>query len=378
MWRATLEMQGQYLPFNFSLDSAASGWQLTLLNADERLPIGEVEHRGDSMIIPMHIFDAELRLAVQDTVMRGVYRKNFDPYETLPFTANYGYRHRFETSGPASADLTGKWEAAFAHSEGDEHGVGVFQQQGNQITGTFLFPTGDYRYLEGTVSDSILKMSAFDGTHAFLFHGKVTSDGTLEGDFWSGAHWHQRWWARRNEAATLPDPYMLTTLKKGHDKLRFVLPNSDSVPVSLTDDRYADKPVIVQIMGTWCPNCMDETRFLADWYARQADRSVEVIALAFERNSDFDYGIRRIEKVKEQLNVEYEILYAGSKDSVNRARTLPMLTQIVSFPTTIFLDRAHRVVSVHTGFAGPGTGEYYQQFVAEFYDLVDQIQTGGD
>lgn len=65
---------------------------------------------------------------------------------------------------------------------------GVFKQYDNIVTGTFRTTTGDYRYLEGVLNGNQLKLSTFDGAHAFLFTAEV-SDSVMHGMFYSGNHW---------------------------------------------------------------------------------------------------------------------------------------------------------------------------------------------
>lgn len=109
----------------------------------------------------------------------------------IPFTAKQaeGYRFTPLRKKPV-ADLTGQWACTFglADDDGDEPypAVGEFKQSGNQLTGTFLTETGDYRFLEGTVQGDKLYLSCFDGAHAFLFQGKINADSSLSGAFYSG------------------------------------------------------------------------------------------------------------------------------------------------------------------------------------------------
>jgi hypothetical protein len=100
---------------------------------------------------------------------------------------------------------------------------------------------------------------------------------------------------------------------------------------------------------------------------------VEIIGLAYERKDDFEYASSRIRKMKEKLAVPYEVLIAGTADKEAAAKTLPMLNHILSFPTTIFIDRKGAIRKIHTGFSGPGTGAYYTQFVEEFNTLMDKL-----
>ena len=121
--------------------------------------------------------------------------------------------------------------------------------------------TGDYRYLEGNMYNNTLYLSSFDGTHLFLFKATLIDD-RLTGVFYSGSHWEEPWVAVKNQDMELTNPDSLTYLKEGYNKLAFTFPNTNGDSISLTDDKYIGKVVIVNIMGPWCPNCKDETAYL--------------------------------------------------------------------------------------------------------------------
>ena len=347
---------------------------MTLINAKERLPINELRIDHDTLYLPMHIFDATIIARIADNRMKGIWKKNYLADYELPFEAEYGPAYRFDTTGATpSVDFSGTWESHFLEDNKDDLAIGIFHQNGKKATGTFLTPTGDYRFLDGVVIGDSLKLSTFDGEHAYLFTAKMKADGTIDGDYWAGKSWHQKWTAFKNPSAGLPDPNTMTHLKKGHDQFEFKFPNVDGDLVELSDPDYQDKVIVVEILGTWCPNCMDETKFLADWYKKNNRRGVEVIGLAFERKPQFDYASERIQKVKDKLGVEYKILIAGTNNQESQAKALPMLDKIKAFPTTIILDKNHRVREIHTGFSGPGTGEYYEKFIADFNHLIDKL-----
>jgi thiol-disulfide isomerase/thioredoxin len=61
----------------------------------------------------------------------------------------------------------------------------------------------------------------------------------------------------------------------------------DGKTVSLAGYRYKNKVVIVQILGSWCPNCMDETAYMVNYYKKYHNKGVEVVGLAYERSNDF-------------------------------------------------------------------------------------------
>ncbi|MEZ5286715.1 MAG: TlpA disulfide reductase family protein [Vicinamibacterales bacterium] len=46
--------------------------------------------------------------------------------------------------------------------------------------------------------------------------------------------------------------------------------------------RFRGKVVLVNISGSWCPNCHDEAPFLAALHRRFKDRGFEIVTLSFE------------------------------------------------------------------------------------------------
>jgi hypothetical protein len=75
----------------------------------------------------------------------------------------------------------------------------------------------------------------------------------------------------------------------------------------------------------------------------------------------------------DKLDVGYDFVIAGTNDKEKAALTLPMLNKVVAFPTTIFIGRDGKVKRIHTGFSGPGTGVYYDQFVQHFNEVVNEL-----
>jgi thiol-disulfide isomerase/thioredoxin len=375
-WRAAIDIQGQELPFNFQVDvDKQGGYDIYLINAEERLLLDEVTLDKDSVTIALHIFDADIRAKVTGDSLHGVFIKNYEEDYRLPFKAAYNQEFRFvnERGGEARADFSGKYEVTFRGDTDTTKAVAVFRQSGSSVTGTFLTPTGDYRYLDGMAADSLLQVSTFDGNHAYLFRAFLQKDGSLRGEFFSGKTRRDAWVAVRNEDASLPDAAALTYMKEGYERITFNFPDVDGDSVSLNDDRYKDKVVILQIFGTWCPNCMDETAFLAPWYRRNKDRGVEVIGLAYERKNNFSYARERIKKMMSKMDIPYQILIAGTNDKEMASKTLPMLNAVLAFPTTIFIGKDGKVKKIHTGFNGPGTGIFYDRFKEDFNQAVNAL-----
>lgn len=373
-WRGVIRIQGVDMPFNFTVDSTASGLTVSLRNAEEQLMLDEVRTEGDTVVMVMHIFDSELRARVEGDSMRGFFVKNYEKNYRLPFRAAAGQEFRFEGADKQpTTDFNGTWATTFTNESDTTAAVGIFHQTGSMVTGTFLTATGDYRFLEGNVVNGVMNLSVLDGNHIFLFTAEKTSENTLSGTYRSGRAWMQSWTATRDEHASLPDANSLTALKDGMDTFPFSFPDEDSTMVSSADTRFAGKPLIIQIMGTWCPNCMDETRFLANWYEKNKDRGIAVAGLAFESGDDFSYAAGRVRKMRQKTGVSYPVLIAGNKDKKKAAAALPMLREVVAFPTTIFVGKDGKVKKIHTGFNGPGTGVHYERFIEEFNATVDGL-----
>jgi thiol-disulfide isomerase/thioredoxin len=376
-WSATLSTLGGELPFGLDIKPKGNGYEVLVLNGTEHLPMDFATIQDDSLHIPMDMFDSELVAKVSEKIMIGFWKKRRtgQSYLLIPFKANWGKKEsRFMPLLPANGQVGGKWSADFMATSGKDttHTVGLFTQKGNVVQGSFLTTTGDYRYLAGNVSGDSLLLSCYDGSHVFLFKAKIAGD-KMTGLFWSGVNQPKTWIATRNDQASLPDLTKLTYLKQGYDRVDFRFPNLEGKQVSLQDERYKGKVVVVQIMGSWCPNCMDESNFAAPWYKKNHKRGVEIIGLAFEKSTDLAVSAPRLQRLKQRFGIDYEILLAGTNNSSAASEALPMLNKVLGFPTTIFIDKKGKVREIHTGFTGPGTGAYYDEFVHHFNQLIDKL-----
>ncbi len=372
-WRAEINMQQQKLPFVFEVLKENGTYKANLINAKETIPLDEVSIVGDSVFITLHIFDIDLRAKIKGDTLSGLYIKNYKEDYRIPFTAIYGKSLRFDN--PESSTLfDGSWQTTFVEEDGSTYpAIGVFKKEGELLTGTFLTETGDYRYLEGyTNKGNEMSLFTFDGNHAFIFNATVEND-SLKGEFHSGKDYKDTFTAYKDEHAKLTNANELTYLKEGYDHIEFSFPGLDGTPVTLKDEKYQNKVVMLQIFGTWCPNCMDETKFYADWYKKNKDKGVEIIGLAYEAKDDFEYAKARVEKMKQKYNVAYDYVIAGVYDKEAAAKTLPMLNHVLSFPTTIFIDKKGKVRRIHTGFSGPATGKYHEEFVDDFNDFMNKL-----
>lgn len=374
-WRGVIGIQGKELPFTFDVEKAGDTYRAYLKNVSERIMLDEISFQGDSVYMTLHVFDADLRARVDGDKLTGTFYKNYAPDFSMPFSATFGDDFRFvkNSTEATTPDFSGTYQLEFKPDKDPAYpSVGVIEQQGNHLTGTFLTPLGDYRYIEGNVVDGQLLLSTFDGNHAFLFTATLSGD-SLRGDYYSGKSAHEVFYGVKNRDAKMPDPESLTFLKEGYERIDFSFPDLQGNPVKPTDERFRDKVLILQIFGTWCPNCMDETKFLSQWYRDNHDRGVEILGLAYERKPEFDYASARVIKMKEKFNVPYDFVIAGVNDKEEAAKTLPMLNRVLAFPTTIIIGRDGKVKHIYTGFEGPGTGVYHERFKERFNQLINEL-----
>lgn len=372
-WRAVLDLgNGKELPFLMQYNADNS---IVIFNAEESIEIKDVRFKEDSIIIHHPVFEGVFKgIYSRDSIYGDFVKPSLD--RIIPFLMKQGRAQRFTVAKAPSVVVTGNWKAVFSPgSETDRYPAqGIFNQKGHKVTGTFRTTTGDYRYLEGAVENDSMKLSAFDGAHAYLFEAQI-KDSIMSGMFYSGNHFKEPFTAILNEQFELPSADSLTFLKEGYERIEFSFPDTEGNLVSLDDQQFQDKVVIVQIMGAWCPNCLDETRYLTEYYKKNKTDDLAFVALAFESAKTEEKAMAAINKLKEAIGVPYPVLLAqyGTNSKLKANEKLPMLSQVLSYPTTIFIDKAGKVRKIHTGFNGPATGEAYNTFTKEFETFVQAL-----
>jgi thiol-disulfide isomerase/thioredoxin len=374
-WRASLPMSGGELPFFLDISRESdTSFTVFALNGKERLRLDKAFFRQDSLHIPMSLFESEIVVKVSGNILSGRFTQYSIRQRTdFPFSARKNKPERFMSKAPAHTwNWTGRYAVRFFRKDTTQ-AVGILESgAGNTISGSFLTPTGDYRYLSGNTSGDSLFLSTFDGSHLFLFKAKVSGD-TLRGGFWSGKSGYQAWTGVRDDKAKLPDADKLTFLRPGFETVDFSFPDVNGKMISLKEERFKNKAVIVQILGSWCPNCMDETAFLAPWYKKNHKKGVEIIGLAFEKSADPAVSNPKIQRMITRFDIQYPVLLAGTNEKDKASQALPMLNRVMGFPTTIFIDRHGKVRRIHTGFTGPGTGTYYREWTEDFEQLMEKM-----
>jgi len=269
-------------------------------------------------------------------------------------------------------NIMGRWQIIFNKGQKNEYpATGEFVQSENKISGTFATESGDYRFLSGEISGNSFHLNCFDGAHVFRFTGKINGDQISNGNFWSGTKSHQTFEGWRDEYASLRDPFAIMKINSDSLSIDPVFRDKKGYDLRLNDVRFKDKMILIQIMGTWCPNCADESRLLNDLYVKYKEKGCEIIGLAYERD-DYNSSNPKLERYKNQLGLKYDVYYAGMYGTEDVSKDFPSLGGIHAFPTLLFLDQDHRLIKIHTGFYGPATREYAADKI-EIENLVEQI-----
>ena len=383
-YRAIIEREdGAKVIFNLEYSKLNGNPVIYIKNATERILVDQVQVVGDSLWFQMPVFESQFRVKL---LPGGNWRGNwvrgttFTSRQEISFNAYAGIRDRFSTNNlPPLKNISGRWDIEFKEGEITRPAIGEFVQNQNYLTGTFLTPSGDYRYLEGRVSGDSIELSCFDGTHAYYFSALIQSDSTItNGWFIAGATHKESWIASKNPNASLPDEIIAMHLKPGEERLNFRFPDLDGKMVSINDAKFKNKVVVVQIMGSWCPNCMDETAFLSEYYNSHSNLGFEIIALAYEYSTDIERSKASLNKFRKKYNVNYPMLITGvtTSDSLRTEKTLPQFTHIKGFPTTIFIGKDGKVKKTHGGFYGPGTGIHFEESKEFFIETLNELLKG--
>jgi thiol-disulfide isomerase/thioredoxin len=362
----------KYLPFNFSVTNDST---LVVQNSSEIVDFSIV-YSNDSIFIKSKVFEGFIKGVLVENKINGFFTiESLD--RSVPFSS-YKNNNRFNIDFDENKKLTlNRWKFTFnPNKDNASFSVGIFNSIGeNEISATFRTTTGDYGYMHGGYKENKIVLSTFNGSRAYLFEAEMNKD-SIEGVMYAGNHSKTIVKGVLDNDFELSNEYSLTSLKVKNQKFDFSFENTLGKLISIDDEFYDGKSMVVQLMGSWCSNCLDESKFYVDYMNKNELKDIEFVALAFEYAKTKDNALNSIRKLKKQLGINYPILLAqyGSSDKSRALEKFPMLNKIISYPTTIFLDKNKDVIKIHTGFNGPATGEKYTEFINEFNSTIKFLQ----
>lgn len=372
-WLVTLDLEQTSLPFYLELNISNSDTSAVIINNAERIEVENVTIKLDSLHMYLPYFNSEFHGKVwKDNLIYGEWlnKAKGDSY-IVPFKAEHKKEKFLFKNTPIQ--LANKYKVTFGDSSDNYPAIALLEQKKNKVSGTFLTETGDYRFLDGYINADTLLLHAFDGAHAFTFTAEIKDNQLVNGKFYSGNHYSDVWNASPNDTFELNDPYELTYLTDTINPFNFTFKNTYGTHVSLSDNMFESKVKIVQIMGTWCPNCMDETKYYTELYNKYKSKGLEIIALTYEMDTIFKNNVKRIKKYKKETGADYTFLIAGKANKQLTSESLPQLNKIISYPTSLFIDKTGKVVKIHTGFYGPGTGDNYTKYKKQTESLLETL-----
>lgn len=372
------------LPFNFDVEYInQDSFQIVLKNGPEKIELRSIKYgvdratAKDTLVIDFPAYDTYIKAIYEENFIEGAWHVNYKDNYSIPFIAYQGKVNRFNVPPTApTININGEWEVTFDYDKGNDAypAIGIFNQEENgRVTGTFKTETGDYRFLEGIVYGEKFNLSVFDGSHAFLFQAKQTGENEIVGTFFSGKHYSSNWIAKKSDQkAMLTSPYELSKSTQT-EPINFTFNDSEGTQVSLNDAQFNGKPKLINIMGTWCPNCRDEVIFLKRHYDKIQAAGFEIITISFERYRKVEKSLATIQRYKNHMSIPWTMLHGGYYNKSEATEKLPFIDKVISYPTLIMVDANNRIQKIHTGFNGPATQEY-PLFEEEFFNLINTLK----
>ncbi len=385
-----MQSKAGQVTFNIEFVQKDDGLHATLINATDRQPFSSAVFKDGVITLRMDYYDGALTLHYTSfRVLEGEYSRQTSkgvvhiPVVVVP------HRERAAGAPWTGLSLSGDWVFTWPEEKGAEKTtLAHFQQDKDAdvnkevaVTGTIEPVSGDTGLLHGTVySDldghTMFHLSRFDGIHVMAIDGTFVPDGTLKGQQ-GGVVALETFTAERRKDKATADPNALaetlTKVKDPKEPFRFSGVDAAGKTQNQSSPEFAGKPMIVDIFGTWCPNCYDEAPVLEKLYQKYRDQGLQIVGLAYEYTDDQQRSLQQIGIYRAKFGLTFPLLLAGTTDAGQIAKTLPQLEGFGAFPTSIFIDRAGHVKAILAGFTGPSTGEKFEEVQKRMDELVREI-----
>ena len=370
------------VPFNLYFERDAKGFSASLGNSRDRIAFNSVKRNGGEFVLRLDQYDATLTLRCTQGVricsrLEGEYSRQRSTGVSHYAVTATRQRHG-EPMGQAK--LAPDWQFTFTGPDGkpasEPTAPGHFTVQADRVEGTIAPVSGDYGLLSGTLRSGELRLSRFDGIHLLRLDARVVSPERIEGTFHVSPGYPLSFVAAPTAAPEgFAEAEQLTHAEDPKAVFHFHAEDAAGAVITEADPRFQGKVVLLDLFGTWCPNCQDEAPLLQSLYEKYHSRGLEVVGLSYEYTNDHARSLRLIEIYRKKFGITFPLLLSGTTDQGDVERTLPQLKNFGAFPTTIFLDRHGRARLVHAGFSGPATGrfdEVRQSFERTLDELLNE------
>lgn len=365
LWDATVTVNETEIPFRLEFSGDGQHLKGWFFNGNEKIASTSGSLENGRLSLHLDHYATRLRATLKDGTLQGVYGRAGREY---PFRARPSVeRHTVAANAP---DIGGLWEIAVKSPKGESAWRLIVDQKGDEASAAILRVDGDTGALTGYYRNGKFVLSHFSGARPALLTLTANADGSLTVDHkGKGLYTALRpEIARLKGLETYTDPARHTSVQNPAEPFRFRFPALSGQFVSDADIR--GKVVLVNVTGSWCPNCHDEAPFLADIYAKYKSQGLEIIAVSFEEAEQLQDPTRLRAFIK-QYDLKYPVLLGGEPAELQAK--LPQAVNLNSWPTTFFLGRDGRVRHIHAGFAGRASGELHEEAKREFIGTVESL-----
>ncbi|WP_158914886.1 TlpA disulfide reductase family protein [Caulobacter sp. S45] len=352
-WSAVAKVNGADIPFRLDLAERSGVVRATFFDGTRPTnPSAPGTIASGRLLLLFPSYAATLDVSVDGGVLDGTYTRN---HTAIPIHAVKGAPG--VPAAPHAPSISGEWIVPKASAKGEQAWRLIVHQAGGEISAAILRVDGDTGTLNGRYVDGAFHLSHFAGERPALLEIRVQPDGRLKLDL-TDSDGHADLVGLRPKAALAQglapaDPTRFTGVKDPSAPFAFAFPDLAGHKVANTDARFRGKVVVVDVMGSWCPNCHDEAPFLQALYAKHHRQGLEVVALDFEQPDQLA-DPQRLRAFVQRYGITYTVLLAGDPKAVHEK--LPQAVNLSAWPTTFFVGRDGRVKGVHVGFTSPGSG----------------------
>lgn len=371
-WDATIRVKGADIPFRLRFSGPDDALRATFFDGEQPVNAstgGAVS--GGRLHVEFASYARALDARLQGGVLRGSLGAwPFEARRHIPIKAG-----AIEASAGKAPPIAGVWEIPTETEKGEKAWRLIVRQTPARTYATILRVDGDTGTISGGYSGGAFHLSRFAGDRPMLLTITPQRDGTLSLAIAASSGHHDlkalRPAAARAAGLAAPnDPIHHTSVKNPAEAFRFSGVEIGGKTVTNADPRFKGKVVLVNIMGSWCPNCLDEAPFLAELDARYRARGLQVVSLAFETPDELK-SLSRLKAFVARYKLRYTVVVGGDRDHVH-AR-LPQAVNLNAWPTTFFLDRQGRAHSIRVGFPSRGSGPYDLKARAEITREIEGL-----
>jgi thiol-disulfide isomerase/thioredoxin len=365
VWDATVQVKDNAIPFKLQLSTEGGAVKATYFDGERpvKASTGGSFRNGD-LHVEFASYASKLDAHLEGGVLHGT-------IGALPFEAR---RHTADGPARKAPAIDGVWEIPVNSPKGEKAWRLIVQQKLTGAYATILRIDGDTGTISGKYDGSSFNLSRFAGERPTALKVTPQTDGTLALVLIDGG-------GRQDFKAVRPAAARKAGLAGPNDPTRFTAaPRTEAFrfsgkdyvngkTVSNADPRFKGKVVLLNIMGSWCPNCHDEAPFLAELDAKYRARGLQIVGLDFEGPDQIN-DPSRLKAFIARYGLKYTVLIGGERSEVNAK--LPQAENLNAWPTTFFIGRDGKVHSTHVGFPSRGSGQFDRQARA---DITREIET---